>query len=203
MSILASDDFNRANGTLGANWTTRTGESAMAVVSNQATPTDSSNNCSAYYSGALIGGGAWPADQYAESTLGATLETATDNGGGATVRCATAANTAYFCQSNSVETRIYKAVAGAYTQLGSDGAAGAVGSLIRLTASGTSITCAKNGSAVVGPVTDSSIASGNAGIRGSSASLNGPVNSWEGGDLLTASALAGPSRQMFLMGLGA
>lgn len=62
MAILASDNFNRANGGLGANWTTIASMGAPQIVSNLIQTT--SGRDGAYYSAIT-----WPNDQYAQVTL--------------------------------------------------------------------------------------------------------------------------------------
>lgn len=58
---LANDNFNRANGVLGANWTTVTGATAPAIVDEHVQPSvaGGSNGSMALYTGI-----AWPQDQY-------------------------------------------------------------------------------------------------------------------------------------------
>jgi hypothetical protein len=189
MTILATDDFNRADGGLGANWTTTTSEDAPLISTNEArNSTGVLTGGGARYTGALTGGGAWPNDQYAEVIIGSVVSTTTDEGVGGACRIASGAKTHYLVQGNTHETRIYKVVAGAFTQLGSDGPAVATGDKLRLICSGTSISATKNGTTIIGPVTDSDIASGDAGIWCTPNGGPGTANSFEGGDLATSAA---------------
>lgn len=184
MSVLATDNGNRANGAIGAAWTALTGWSSASIVSNAInspgaalTPVAMWNNTTA-----------WPNDQYAKLTVLATVETISDNGVGPAVRMSNAADTMYFIQGNTVETKLYKVVAGTFTQLGADGPAIAAGNTLELRAIGTAITAYKNGVAIIGPITDAAIASGRAGFWMSDASVE-TVDDWEGGDF----GSAGPS----------
>lgn len=89
---------------------------------------------------------------------------------GAAVRCASGTtNTAYyFMADSSLFSAMYKHVAGAETQLGSNAGVFAAGNTIYIDANGTTITPKKNGSTTgtPGAQTDSSISSGYAGLSG-------------------------------------
>lgn len=192
MTVLASDAFTRANNAdLGTDWTAPSGTGAtLKVLTNEAANSTSATFCLEYWSGALVGGGAWPNDQYAQITVGTVVETSTDNGAGPAIRISTSADTFYISQTNTHETRVYKAVAGAFTQMGSDGAACAAGNTLRLTMTGTSISALKNGVTFIGPVTDAGIASGKAALW-ISGTATATANDWEGGDISSADTLMG------------
>lgn len=193
MTALATDDFNRANNAdLGTNWTPLTTTFvSLKILSNEAANSTSASGCVEYWSGALVGGGAWPNNQYAEITVGSVVETSTDNGPGGAVRInpSGGGDTAYFSQTNTHETRLYRCVAGSIVQLGSDGVACTTGDTLRATASGTTISSSKNGSVIIGPVTDASIASGSAGIFCASPTTS-TANAWAAGDLSTDTSLS-------------
>lgn len=106
----------------------------------------------------------YPNDQWAQLTLGSVVESVTDNGLGPAVRMASGALTAYFAQCNTHEIKLYKAISSTFTQLGTDAAAAAAGDVIYIEAQGTSILVKKNGTTIIGPITDSGIASGKAGM---------------------------------------
>ena len=182
MTQLASDDFDRADGGLGANWTTTTGESALAIVSNEV------RGGSAAIFGGRYTAAAAPNDGYAEIVVGSVVCTTTDEGIGPAYRIAAGAQTHYLVQTNTNETRLYSVVGGGYTQLGSDGVACVTGDVLRLTCNGTSISVQRNGTTIIGPVTNSAIASGNAGIWAAASSSFGRAASWAMGDLNVASA---------------
>lgn len=184
VSILATDNFNRANGAIGTtNWTSQpgiAGGAAMQIVSNEASST--LGVTAPYFSGSLVGGGSWPNNQYAQITVGSAVDTTTDAGVGPMGRASTVQQTAYFGQTNTNETKVYKVVNGSYTQLGSNGAACATGDILKLICNGTSISATKNGTTIVGAVTDSAIASGSAGMWGTNGgSPTGTMDNFQGG----------------------
>jgi hypothetical protein len=165
MTILASDSFTgTGDSALSANWTTITSLQGPVLSSNEARNISGSNAAGARFSGALVGGGAWPDAQYSEVIIGGVVSTTSDEGVGPACRIATAAQTFYLGQGNTTQSRLYKDVATTFTQLGSDGASVASTNPLRMICNGTSISLTKSGSTIVGPVTDSSIASGQAGF---------------------------------------
>jgi hypothetical protein len=86
----------------------------------------------------------------------------------------------YLMQGNLTETTMYKAVAGSFTQLGSTAAASAVNDVLEIDAVGTTITGKKNGVTIIGPVTDSAIATGDWGMW-ATGTVTITVDNWEGG----------------------
>src|SRR5689334_5826 len=184
MTQLASDDFNRANGGLGANWTTTTGENAPEINSNACR----ANPGAAGTYGARYTATSAPDDQYAEVVLGSNISSVSDEGTGAACRIASGAQTHYLEQTNTSETRLYECVAGSFTQLGSDGSTGTTGDTFRLKCSGSDISVEKNGTTIIGPTTNSSITSGNFGIWSTAtpSGVFGDADSWAGGDLTSA-----------------
>lgn len=178
MAQLASDTFDRANGGLGANWTTITGESDPSILSNCA------HGATFVISGARYTGGsiAWPADQYSWAILGDTVSVDTDQGAGVACRIASGANSCYLLQPNTVETRIYLNNAGTFTKLGSDGPACQAGDKVMLACFGPYITAWKNGVLIIA-VNDTTFASGDAGIFISLNASDGQLRDWIGGSL--------------------
>lgn len=178
MSVLATDNFNRADGTIGANWTTVTGLQTPNVHSNAAM---NGGNWT-IPSGAFYNAATAPDDQYAKVTL-VTLTATTDEGPGPAVRWSAAAQTGYFVQCNTTEIRLYKVVAGSFTQLGTNGPAAALNDVIELDVQGASLTVKQNGSSII-TATDSAIASGQFGIWivSTAAASNVGLDDWEGGD---------------------
>ena len=81
MSTLFTDDFNRANGSLGANWTDLA--AGLVISSNQVAAAATSS--SAYYSGGTPAANCWAQIRYSTNTadgasLGVRLNTSTFNG---------------------------------------------------------------------------------------------------------------------------
>lgn len=186
MSALATDDFNRANAAnLGANWSIPTGGNGIPIASNQIK--EGTFPGIEYYSAT-----AWPNDQWSLLVL-KTVCTVSDNGVGSAVRVTSGGNL-YFAQSNTSETKLYKLVSSSFTQLGSDGAAGSTNDVVYTEAQSTSILVKKNGSTIIGAVTDASIGSGNAGIWNTDIACT--ADDWQGGDF-GSGAISGTSTLTF------
>lgn len=190
MTVLASDNFNRANNAdLGTDWTPLTVNwVACKVLSNECANGTTNANAGEYWSGALIGGGGWPNDQFSEVTIGSLPESVSDNGGGGQVRVTPSSgsgDSSYYGQGCAVQTRLYKMVTGTVTQLGSDGPTVTTGDVLRTIANGTAIRVEKNGSPVIGPVTDAALSSGSAGVLCDSPTTTS-VDLWQAGDLITS-----------------
>lgn len=174
MPQIVSDDFNRANGPLGANWTVRAvgTDAGIDIVSNQAKASAGSGEALAWFSGAGWTGGA---DQYSEAVIIA-LESGKDmaiacRASGLSVAVANVylfdinPNGAAVALGGTIQCSFYKQVLGAFTQIGSDfGIVINANDLLRLEVQGTSLRAYKNGSQVSTTQTDSSIASGNPGL---------------------------------------
>jgi len=181
MATLASDNFDRANNaTLGANWIVNTGD--FGIVSNQARATVD-DSLSSYN-----GGVTWPNDQWSQATLNTAVGNAANNGTGTTVRGSASAGTdsAYEVYCSSAGTRLYKAVSGAFTQLGSDGATTWVaGNVCYLEIQGNAIVCKKGGSGGTTAASnsgDTTFASGKPGIQFGHGGTTCDINDWSGGD---------------------
>lgn len=178
MAQLASDTFDRADGGLGANWTTTVNLTAPTITSNSVNGPPSAV-CGARYTG---GGIVWPNDQYALALLG-LQDTETDNGAGVACRIDSAAQTFYLAQPNAVETRLYKCITGGFTKLGSDGPPCAAGDLLVLSCQGTYLTVWKNGVLIIA-ANDTAIASGDAGLFIAIVTADARINDWIGGSVL-------------------
>lgn len=150
--MSVSDNFNRADGGLGSNWTTQ--QNAPQIVTNAAKGAAAGAYGSAYWSA-----NSFNATQDAQGVWANGV-----NYVAPAVRCSgTGAGTnwyAYFT-SNSVQ----KSVSGTITTVGSPGGSVASGDTMKLAVSGTSLSTFINGVQTPGsPLTDSSLASGNAGM---------------------------------------
>jgi hypothetical protein len=179
ISALARDNFNRADGALGANWSS-VGSYDTYVVSSNTTHTSAGSALKIAYNSSVT----WPNNQYAKCTVVAPIETASDCGGGPMVRIpAGSLFTGYFIQGNTVETRLYAVVNQGFTQLGSDAGPVVNGDILEIRAVGSQITALKNGVIIIGPITDTSIAAGNAGLFGSPSTTDAIFDDWSGGAL--------------------
>lgn len=182
MSVLATDNFNRANAAnLGANWTVIT--NAFAIASNEAQAASGAAPHENYYNAVT-----WPNDQYSQVVVGTVVETTVDKGVGPAVRI-TAGGDLYFLAGGG-DARVYKRIGGTYTQLGTTGAAVATGDVLYLEVQGTTLIAKKNGSSICGsPITDSALSAGNAGMWGySDAAVLARADNWEGGDFAGGAA---------------
>lgn len=176
---LFSDNFTRANGALGSNWTTQSGTTSPTIVSNAVECATLANHTAAVYSGA-----AFPADHWAEIRL----STLNSDYAGPAVRMATGADTDYVAFASapfgsSTSLTIAKRIASAYTQLAIGTFTVATGDLLRLSIVGTTLTLYLNGVSVL-TATDSSINSGSAGfiLRATSAATDVILDDFSAGD---------------------
>lgn len=169
--ILATDNFTRADSTgLGANWTVVTSEGSFDIHLNKALCHDKTVDSCEFYNGVV-----WPNDQYAEITVAGIQSPGQLGAGlGCLVRASASAQTYYraFATGSGGQFQLKKRIAGVGTTLATAAGSVVLGDVIRLEAIGTTLNVYKNGVLVIGPVTDASIASGNAGIHYSSADTN-------------------------------
>ncbi len=182
MSILASDNFNRANETPlsgGGNWTTQTGSNAFNLSSNVAVPSVVNNDDVSVYTA-----GTWPNDHYSQADLTVTSTAGGDQGIGLVVRASAAAVTHYRAVADhaaSGNISIDKAVAGVYTTLSSGTSSWTNGATWELDVQGTTLTFKRAGTTILS-TTNASIASGKPGIMLSSNVTSASVDNWAGGD---------------------
>ncbi len=155
-----SDDFNRANGSLGASWTAVSDGalkiSSQAVVGTSATA-----------------GGIRTAETYTNDQLSQIQLTSTQLSGGQwvgpTVRTQNGGQNTYlgiyFWNSGSPQLRLYKRISGTWIQLGSSYNSGALtaGTTLQLSASGSTISFLQNGVSRI-TATDTSLTGGAPGI---------------------------------------
>jgi hypothetical protein len=199
MTIIASDPFTgTGNAPLSANWTagSHTGF-APVLLNNEAYDNQPAVTADAYWSAA-----AWPNNGYSEVVLGTVISTVTDEGVGPSFRTQDPATSGkYLAQTNSHETRLYVTLTGStFTQLGSDGPAGAAGDRLRLICNGNQISVTLNGTVIIGPVTDTTLTSGNAGIWTTQLGGPGTLASWEAGNLLGPTFTLQPTDQTIPVG---
>jgi len=178
----ASDNFNRANGPLGSNWTDMS-DGGMTIAS-QAVAGGSSG-----MSGDMWTGSSFGSDQFSQVQLTSNQLT----GGewiGPAVRAQNGGQNLYlgiyFWNNGSPQLRLYLRTSGNWTQLGSSYNTSALpaGTTLELSATGTTISFLENGTPVI-TVTDSSLTGGAPGIM---AYGTGQADNWSGGNMV-----AGPS----------
>jgi hypothetical protein len=169
--VSVTDDFNRANGGLGANWTTVTGMGAPQINANKVRPQSVTG---AAMSAAIYTGATFGANQYAEAYTPWIGQSVLDPGHGVRVRGATAANTCYALSraSNDNESEgydvfsLFKFENGTATWIADFPAH----DYMRLEVSGTTLTVKGKATAgaswtTLGTRTNSDIASGAPGIN--------------------------------------
>lgn len=187
----ATDNFNRANGGLGSNWTTVTGEDPMTIVSNaaQASTGGYLTNASVYT------GSSFAADQFAEiqvvdaGSLCATF---------LFVRMSTSTLSGYgmYLFPNTSVLRITKWDSGTETTLTSKTLGTATGTW-KLEAVGTSLKLYRNGALELS-TTDSTHASGYPGLGVEQGSASSQLDNFTAGDWASEAAtvqIAGTSGQ--------
>lgn len=188
MAVLGSDAFTRANETpVASPWTQvyTGGTRTFNLASNALAPTLLSQDGVYKYTGPT-----WPNDQYSQCTCTVT-GTGADTGPGVTVRCGSpsASSTWYRLSINKAASNnlvLYKSVAGALTRIAQRTITFTDGHTLRLEVSGTTLSIFYDGVLQGATVTDSGIASGEAGLGYSSTSTAATVDDWEGGDLTAA-----------------
>lgn len=201
----ATDDFNRANGNLGANWgdiDTGGGNGAPQISSNAATGQSgwSVGASAARYTATTIG-----ADQYSQFVIGGLAFNGSDTGSGALVRSSADQDGAkdYYAVrvlDDGTTTRtilIGKYVNGTWTQLTTTTQTIANGDTIRIEVQSTTLRAKINGTTIAAlTTTDSAHASGQPGIVGTTSTT---MDTWEAGDL-GPSITAQPQTQTVYLG---
>lgn len=186
MTVLATDNFNRANGGLGANWTDDNAGGSWSISSNQAVPVNNQDNES-HYSAVT-----WPNDHYCKAQMYANT-TNTDTGPSLMVRHTGdyATGSKYFSTVNHLGTNnvsVYKDVSNAYTLLTRLTQSWTDGDTWEVDVQGTTLTTKLNGS-TIDSRSDSALATGSPGIFGSGTiTTSAALDNWEGGDFASVSA---------------
>lgn len=164
---MPTDDFNRADGGLGANWTTGYGAGGQ-IVSNQAGGGNSGDYSMSF----------WNADAFTDDQYSQVVRVNNENYRAVAVRCnATSGGNCYGAFGNA--TQWHKLVNGSWSQIGAI-ADSALNDVLRLEVVGTSLDYKLNGVSA-STTTDASLTAGAAGM----AFFNNisRVDNWEGGDL--------------------
>lgn len=159
MTTLATDDFNRADGAIGANWTANPGGAAPVIVSNKAEDNAGGD------SGAVYSAVVFPNDQWAQ-----VVRTGGD-GGGVQLRGSTAAYTFYLINIEgafgaSATLLFARFSAGSFTSISSQTVTFNSGDTLYAEVQGTTLLAKKNGAALGSSTTDANIGSGKAGLFG-------------------------------------
>jgi hypothetical protein len=183
-ATVASDDFDRADGGLGAGWTDF-GDGGLSISSQQIVG-------SSGLAGDIRTGESYASDQFSQIELTSTQLSGGEWIGPAVRTQAGGQDTylgLYFWNDGSPELRLYERVAGTWTQLGASYPSGPLpaGTQLRLVAIGSTISFLENGTTRIS-VTDSSLSGGAPAIAS-----YGPAtaDNWTGGPNLGSNPSGG------------
>lgn len=188
MSVLATDNFNRANETpLGGNWTSGGDLSTLNLISNAVSLVPPPNNDASAFRNTP----AFPADHYSQVVITVTGAAGSGPGVGVTVRMATGQNYYRIALDHAATSncQLGKQVAGTFTSLGIMTKAFSDGDTLYLEMQGTQPVSKLNGTAFGSWSTDSALASGRPGIAYSSLVTSFSLDNWEGGDFAAGGAV--------------
>jgi hypothetical protein len=182
MTILASADFNGADGSAFPAGFTNLGPTGFSIKSNRASVNNTSGTTQALYSGIT-----WPADHESEATFAQLT-----NLSWAAVTVRHPSDSLYYAggadptdNGGSNNRRIWKNVSGTRTSLASEAVDLAAGDVGRIRAVGTTITLFINDSQRLSAV-DASHAGGSPGFIGRNTVVDSvQLDNWSGRDLLT------------------
>lgn len=180
MAVLFTDDFNRANGGLGANWTAI--DTSFTISSNVVVPTSTGSDALQ-----IVNSVTWPNDQYAQIKVVALAVHANDIGPGLTLRCVDT-NNYYRINVNSSNVQVAKVVSGGLTALANLGAGFVANDTLYVEVQSNTLKVFRNGVQFGGDVAgDAALASGSAGLFYSSTAAEAQVDDFVGGDFSSAS----------------
>lgn len=163
-----TDNFNRADGAIGANWTNL--QNSIDIVSNTAQGGSTGNN-SAYRSAETFS-----ADHFSQATI-----VLFGNSNAVAVRMQSGPTFYIFNNDgSSTDAKMYKCVAGSFTQIGADytGLSIGIGTVLKLSVSGTTLTPSVDGTPLA-TRTDSDISGGAPGMY--IFSNDHSLDNWSGG----------------------
>ena len=177
LAATAADNFNRANGSLGPNWTDIS-DGGLAIVSQAAAGT-----ASAGVSGDIRTAESYTSDQYSQVAVTSTQLTGSQ-WIGPMVRAQNGGQNAYvgiyYWNNGSPDLMLFKRISGSWTQLGGTYSSGALaaGTQLQVKAAGSTISFLQNGVQRI-TATDTSLSGGAPGIMSYG---TGQVDNWSGGD---------------------
>lgn len=190
---MATDNFNRADGGLGANWSSATGSAGYTIISNQAASSSAQVEEAVFWNAETFA-----ADQYSEVTFATGSNSSYM---GPAVRCNSTSGGNYYGFYGDPNTRyLVRVVNGVWTQLATLGTGFTNGQLLRLVVQGTTL------SAYVGTtpenltlwtsVTDTNLTSGAPGLTSWANNTAGRLDDWTGLNLFSNTP------RMALLGVG-
>ncbi len=198
-SQVASDNFNRANGTLGSDWAQlNTNDGELEIISN-AVHAPYSNMVYARW----VGAGTFDDDQYAEVVMSGFASN--NDRLGVAVRCSADTNATrdaylFYVHDNggTPAWRLDKVVNGTTTNLANSTAAFVATDLLSMEVEGTTIRVYRNSTQLGSDVTDSALATGKPGVCGYQSGGGLRLDDWTGGDI-TAGAPTAPGTPTFTL----
>lgn len=173
--LVARDDFVRADGALGANWTSWTNAGGLIISADKVTDPGTGDDF----------GNVWTANTYDPDQFSQVKTSVVPTGSGyfgPVVRADSTGDNCYevIVHPSSAQLMLFKRATGNnFTSLASVAATFSVGDVVRLSAIGTTLTVNFNGTDVI-TFTDSSYTTGQPGVT--SAHGTGSFNSWSGGN---------------------
>lgn len=208
---IATDNFNRAAGTLGANWSDINAANADVIYIDATPGTAYATIAGQFAVSRWNGAGTFSNDQYSSVKLVAIDNYGTSYGVGVVARCSAdqeGTRDYYYVMvqmnnssGGTFTTVLGKVVNGTNTNLHSAAVTWSNNDLVSIECEGTTIRACKNGTAIGGSftATDSSLASGKPGlaIMGGAADLFA-ADDWEGGDITAASSSSVPVKLFHL-----
>ena len=175
-ATVASDNFNRADGSLGAGWTDM-GQGGLTISSQVVSGTQAAGD-----SGDIRTGETYSGDQFSQVEV-----TSTPDGGqwiGPAVRAQNGGQSLYvgiyYGNFGSPELMLFKLVDGAFTQLGSPAPSGTLpaGTELTLAVTGSTLTFSENGVVEI-TASDTTLSSGAPGIMAYGTTT---ADNWVGGN---------------------
>jgi len=180
------DNFNRANGALGSNWSSSGGAAAYTIVSNAAASSNVQEEEAVWWNATTFA-----ANHFAEVTITTVSSNAFI---GPAVRVSSGGNYYGFYGDNASRYLI-SVVGGTWTQLATLGTGFANGDVVRLEVEGTTLRAYIN-SVLWTSLTDSSLSSGSAGLTSWANNTDGRLDDFTAADLtVAATSLVLPSRR--------
>jgi hypothetical protein len=176
-----TDNFNRADGSLGSNWlnTLDVSGTPLAIASNAVTAQGA--NVVAYWNPAV---NTFSADQHAQVTY---VTANSGNFGGVLVRHdVTGHSNFYLYYENGPNDNLYRFDSGSFTQIhGTSGGSAVAGDVVRLEVAGTTFTMKRNGTTRT-TQTDATYSSGQPGLGAFQGGEK--LDDWSGGPIVAAAA---------------
>jgi hypothetical protein len=199
-SVIATDDFNRADGVIGANWSylrdTAWNGTGPSIVSNVVRGSDGGGT---HYQVSRRNAESFNDNQYAKITIGALSFSGAGYKVGVVVRASADTDSnadfyGYYVQDDGSSNRttvLFKMVNGTVTTLDSVVLAWANGDTIEMEVEGTTLRGYKNGTLQVTVSGQTDLSTGKPGLYISGDSSTPSGDDWEGGNVTTSGGSSG------------